>query len=708
MNNQQHTPEHIRPSSKRSHTAFAGSLAGAMLLGGNLQAQTTQPETVENLADTVAVGQAQNELNPTQLSSPRFTAPLKEIPKTITVVNKDLMKQQNATTIQAALRNVPGISLQAGEGGTPAGDQLSIRGFSSINDFYVDGVRDIGGYTRDPFNIEQIEVAKGPGSTDSGRGSTGGSINLSSKKATLDKFTDLSLGVGTNAFYRTTLDYNQPLPLENSAFRLNLMRNSSDLAGREDVDSSRWGIAPTISFGLGTDTEITLSYMHMSMEGQPDYGIPWLNGSAPDVDFSNYYGLADRDYEETDTDILTAELKHTIREDFKVRALARYGRTHRDSITTAPRFVSGSETEIRRTDFKSRLQTNTIKTLLFDSNLSLETGAIQHDIVAGMEYNSEKSVRTSRTDNNLDNAPNTDLFNPTPGDSYTTDIVETGSTVGTLDTFSLFFYDTIKLGEKWTLNGGARYDHMDAKYVSTDTYTQTNDTVSWKGSIAYAPTSNGNIYLAYGTSVNPSAETLSLSDNTAALDPEESTSFELGTKWTLLENRLSLNAAIFRTNKDNARSREGRGSDYELAGDFVSQGFELGATGEITEDISIFAGYTYLDTETKKSLDPTAVGDVLGNSPKHSFSIWATYQATDFFTLGGGVRYIGERTNGGTNTADGYATVDVSATYQVNDDMSVQLNILNLANEEYVDQVGGGHFIPGEGRSAALTVNYSF
>ncbi len=705
----------LRQSSLLTQTAFATSLAGSMLLSGNLHAETPKKEVTGKLADTTVVGQSDRNLKPTELGSPRYNASLKDTPKTIIVIPKKLIQLQNATTVKDALRNVPGISLQAGEGGTPAGDQLSIRGFSARTDFFVDGVRDIGGYTRDPFNIEQIEVTKGPGSTDSGRGSTGGSINLTSKTPKLETFRNLSVGIGTNSFYRTTLDINQPLPYENSAFRLNLMMNSADFAGRDVVNNTRWGIAPTIGFGIGTDTQLILSYMHMGQDNHPDYGIPWRNGRAPDVKFSNYYGLK-QDYEHLQTDILTAELRHTISDDFKVRTLARYGRNHRDSYIRAPRFMrDSSSTDVRRTDIKTRYQTNTITSLLLDGNIKLQTGALQHDISAGFEYAGEKDRRRRRLDNNEASAPLADLYNPNPRDFYVTNLREYGNSVGKSDTLSAFFFDTAKLGERWTLNGGARYDHIESDYTSIDTRlgrsnfssSQTDDILSWRSSVSYAPTEKGQIYFSYGTSVNPSAETLSIRKGAEGLDPEESETFELGTKWNLLGNRLGLSAALFRTNKSNAKTRASRADDYVLEGDVLSQGFELGVNGEVTDKFSVFAGYTYLNTKVKKSLD-NYEGNVLGNSPKHSFSVWGNYELNDKIFFGGGVRYIGERSNGRTSIAPSYATVDLSATYQMSDDVSLQLNILNVADKEYIDQVGGGHFIPGEGRSAALTVKYSF
>lgn len=169
-----------------------------------------------------------------EISSPKFTQPLVDTPQAITIVPAELMREQGVTTLRDALRNVPGISMQAGEGGVPAGDNLTLRGFSARTDLFVDGVRDFGGYSRDPFNIEQIEVVKGPASTHSGRGSTGGSINLASKTARSGNFSNASLSVGDNALLRGTADFNHAIG-DSAAFRINLMAHDNEVNRSKSV-----------------------------------------------------------------------------------------------------------------------------------------------------------------------------------------------------------------------------------------------------------------------------------------------------------------------------------------------------------------------------------------------------------------------------------------------------------------------------------------
>ena len=214
------------------------------------------------------------------LSSPKYTQPLRDTPQTITVIPKAVIEQQGATTLSDVLRNVPGLTITAGEGGAPAGDNLTLRGFSARNDIFVDGVRDLGPQSRDPFNLEQVEVTKGPTSAFTGRGSTGGAINLVSKAPASIATSAATLNLGTDDTRRVTADVNVPLERlglgERTAFRLNFLAHDSGVAGRDVVENERWGVAPSLAFGLGTPTRLTLSYFKLKQDNISDYGIPWV------------------------------------------------------------------------------------------------------------------------------------------------------------------------------------------------------------------------------------------------------------------------------------------------------------------------------------------------------------------------------------------------------------------------------------------------
>src|SRR5262245_47612217 len=213
------------------------------------------------------------------ISSPKYTQPLRDTPQTLVVIPQSVLQDQGATTLRDALRNTPGITLTAGEGGTAPGDNLLIRGFSARNDVYIDGARDTGVVSRDTFNVEAVEVAKGPSSVTAGRGSTGGSVNLVTKTANLQNFASGRVTAGNADYKRTTLDVNRRLG-ETVAFRLNGMWQDAGVPGRDEVTQKGWGFAPSVGFGLGTRTDLTISYQHLQQNNLPDYGLP---GTLPDL-----------------------------------------------------------------------------------------------------------------------------------------------------------------------------------------------------------------------------------------------------------------------------------------------------------------------------------------------------------------------------------------------------------------------------------------
>jgi catecholate siderophore receptor len=721
------------------------AVTGTLLALGQLAAQTPAPaekkkdegsQKPEELSEIVVDADKEKQLyKPERLASPKFTQPIRDIAQTVTVVPKEVIQQQGATSLRDVLRNVPGISMQAGEGGVPAGDNLSIRGFSARTDLFIDGVRDFGGYTRDPFNLEQVEVTKGPSSTNAGRGSTGGSINLASKTPKLDKAYEIMLGGGTDDYMRGTFDINQPIEgLKGAAFRVNGMYHNADTPGRDIATEERWGLAPSIAFGLGTETRATLSFFHLDQKGIPDYGIPWVpaaNTAFPNwgdhiapVDYSNFYGLVLRDHFENTTDLISAEIQHDFSDQAKLRNITRYGVTTTDLSVTAPRFLNNTDTTIRRTDWKTRDQVDTILANYTDLNLEFRTGQIEHKLVTGMELSLESSKNYGRTDLNAASAPTTDVFAPNPYDSYLPIIFRNGAGAVT-EAFSgaLYAFDTVKFNEHWQVDGGVRWDYFDVDYESralTGAWTvldRKDDMFSYRGAITWKPCEAGSVYLGYGTSFNPSAEGLTLGNTATAANsinvaPEESETIELGTKWEVFEEKLLLTAAIFRTDKTNARTEDPTdpGDVVVLAGEQRVQGIELGFAGGITDTWHITGGYTYLDSEIRESQNALEVGKELSNTPQNSFSLWSVNDLPGGFQVGIGANFVDSRFSSNTNVreADSYWLYNAMLGYVINEHASVQLNLNNLADKEYLDRIGGGHAIPGAGRSVTLSTRLVF
>ena len=549
------------------------------------------------------------------VSTPKLTEPLRDIPQTITVIPRAVMDEQGATTLRDVLRNVAGITFQAGEGGVPAGDQLSIRGFSARTDMFVDGVRDFGGYSRDSFNMEQVEVAKGPTSTLAGRGSTGGAINQVSKAPGLSPIAEATVGAGNASYQRTTLDLNQPLP---RVFPFPARRFASTRCGTTPtcriatrVESSRWGVAPSIGFGSGTSTRATVSYFKLKQDNLPEYGLPWVpvntnpeleayaNG-APPVDQSNFYGLVARDYEKTDTDLATADVAHDFGRTTVVRNLTRWGRNVRDSVITAPRFVAVNTSTAINRQLQSRDMTDEI--LANQTNLTsrVSTGSVGHAITAGMEFSSESSVNYARIG---PTAPTADLYHPNPNDPYPGPIVRSGaSTDGAALSAAAYAFDTVSIGNHVELTGGVRWDRFDVDYTSVavggvaTSFARTDTMTSGRAGAIYKPRPEGSIYVGWGTSFNPSAEGLSLAAANVALEPEKTRNIEAGTKWDLMRQQLSATAAIFRTDKTNARTPGVNPGDPPtvLAGKQQVSGVEFGISGRIRRWWTAIVNYAHM------------------------------------------------------------------------------------------------------------------
>ena len=654
-------------------------------------------------------------------SSFKYTAPLRDIPQTITVIPKTLIESQGAATLRDVLNNVSGITMTAGEGGTPAGDNLAVRGFSARNDVFIDGARDLGPQSRDPFNLEQIEVVKGPGSAYTGRGSAGGSINMVSKTPGLDRFYNGSLTLGNAENKRVTVDIDEPISSLGSrtAFRMNLMATNSGVSGRDVVQNERWGAAPSLAFGVGTPTRFSVNYFHMEQNNISDYGIPWVPATnnvlveyrdkpAP-VPRNTFYGLKSRDYEKMMSNLGTFVFDHDFTDSVTVRNQLRYGHSRRDSNASPPRFAGNDSIAINR-ELRSWITADDIWNNETNLKAAFSTGKIEHTLVSGIGLTREGNIRKTRTAANMP----TTLLNPNADDQYTGTIVD-GLYVGdvTGDTLSLYAFDTVKLGKQWEVTGGMRWERFAVDGVSTTPapVKRTDKMPSIRTGIVYKPKSSGSIYASSGTSLNPSLEGLSYSTANTAIAPEKTYTYEVGSKWDLLGEKLLLSGAVFHVEKTNARTPGILPDDppQVLNGRQRTAGFELGATGNMSRAWKIFGGYTFLNAEITRSNTPAEVGKKIQNAPENSFNIWTTYRVGKL-DLGGGGRYVGKRYGNNINTrwVDGYSTMDLMAGYPLNDKLDIRLNVYNLTDTYFFDRLGGGHLIPGPARSASISTNFRF
>jgi catecholate siderophore receptor len=552
-------------------------------------------------------------------------------------------------------------------------------------------------------------------------------VNLATKAPHLSGSRHVSVGGGSAAYKRGTLDLNQPMA-GGAAFRVNAMWTDADTPGRDAVTSERWGVAPSLAVGLGTPTRATIGYSHLGQENVPDYGIPWVPPTnvplrehadqPPPVNFHNFYGLTSRDYEKTLTDTATAKGEHDFNGALSLRSLVRYGRTTRDSLITSPRFESDASTTIRRTDWKSRDQSDAILANQTDVTARFTSATLRHTLVTGVELTRETSGNWNRIEQG-NASPSTDLFNPNPGDAYESRLIRDGAVNDAIaNSAAAYAFDTVEVGTHLQVNGGLRFDRFALDYVTMNAagaetrMDRTDRMASWRGGVVFKPRPEVSIYAGAGTSLNPSTEGLSLTTSTVSLEPEKSRSVEAGTKWDAFGGRLGMTAAVFRTAKANARTPGINPGDPPtvLQGELVVSGVEVGANGNITPRWQLFGSYTFMNSEITHSNNAAEVGREFANTPDHSLSLWTTYRLPRGLELGGGTQYVGDRfnSNSGTRTAPAYWLVDAMAAFRVTNQLTLRLNGMNLADTRYIDRVGGGHFIPGPGRSVMLTTDVGF
>jgi len=715
----------ITKGKKQKNKRHYKLMGQTMALTVTLAASNAMPQDADRRESftlpTVDVQEQRSRYVPNNLGLSRLPQPVRDIPQSITVVPQELMQEQAVTSFRDALRNVTGISLAAGEGGGAQGDNLTLRGFSARNDYFLDGIRDQGSYTRDIFNIESIEVLKGPSAVLFGRGSTGGAINQISKLPRLEPLYSGTLSVGNGLLLRGTADIDQPLS-KTSAIRVNLLAHDEKIIERHEAEAKRFGFAPSIAFGLGTPTQLTLSYLVQTEDNTPDYGIPYLFGKPAPVDRENFYGLPDEDFERVLLNTFTARLDHRFSDQLNLRITLRYSRTDRQAAVTTLSIVGTptpatplSNIMVSRGTRPGRDTEEAILSNQTDLTARFVALGFKHTVSTGLEVARETFDAKRFTHANV---PNADLLNPNvrPDTSRETETIS-ARTSTTTTSFAIYAVDQIRLVPQLDLIGGLRFDLFTAdfdSFLNNQSFDRTDKQVSYRAGLVFHPTPTQSYYFSFGTSFNPSAEALALAANNADTPPEKNRNFEVGGKIGLFDDTLSFQGALFRLEKTNARTLDPVTLLQVLQGAQRVQGFELGVTGRPLPRWNLFVGYTYLDSKFLEALDlqnnVPIQGKQLQNTPRHSATLWTTYDIGEKWQVGTGVFFVGERFANTSNTNLVPKTVrwDATVAYQLNKNLQLRLNAINLTDELYFDGIHPSHVVPGAGRTFILSGNFRY
>jgi catecholate siderophore receptor len=687
-------------------------------------------------------------------SATRTDTPLRDIPQFINSIPQQVIKERGVTNLQDVLRTVPGISYAAPEGGTQNNQVVYLRGFPLNGDNYIDGLRDLGEYNRDLFATETVEVLKGPSALMFGRGGSGGIINTITKSADLLPRKEVALQLGSFDHKRLTGDLNVKIG-DNSALRLVAMAEESG-SYRYPQDVDKRGFFPSLRLGIGTGTELSLSYYYLKTRDVTDYGQPTLTsiftgGDArmPPVSPRKYYGFANYDFTEHETHIATARIDHRINQTLSIHntfRAAKFKRQLEATIATLNnRDALGnlvtpatplSLLMVNRFHDGGRTRDNDDDTLFNQTDLTwkFSTGGVKHTMITGMELARERIDRVNYT---LDADPSTpaierpssltSLLHPDPYTGLSYSKTPNQRALGEGRTVAFYIQDQLELSEQWKALVGLRWERfkadvrtiVDATGAPTPTggpFERTDSMLSGRVGVIWQPTPRQSYYASVSNSFNPSGElgvygasSTSLNADTLDLKPEETRNYEVGAHWDITQG-MQLRTAIFRTEKTNQRIANSITDVLELAGKRRVQGIEFELAGHLTSNWEILSGVAFnhgriVRANVNQGNTPLGVADASG-------SIWTTYRIGGDWEVGGGVV-----ANSGFNLTDanngsvpGYAVFDMTAAY-VQRQYEVRLNLYNLFDKTYY--LGGyqnspNRVLPGMPRAATITLRYNF
>lgn len=696
-------------------------------------------------------------LRATQTGIGKGQQQLRDIPQSITVVTEKLIDDRNLDTLKEALHNTAGISFLAAEGGE---EDIRLRGFSlaATGDIFVDGMRDPAFYDRDTFNNDRIELLRGSASMLFGRGSTGGAVNQVSKQARAVDENSVDVTLGNHNYKRIVGDFNIQTG-ENAGLRINAMATKADNNGSgSSIDKK--GLALNYRLGIGTADEFSVGLYYLDNKNGMNYGLPWLlakgapvaeTGLMTGLDPSAYYGMgSDRNAGGAHAATLGhihrfedgGELKTMIRQgsyerDQRASTIRRQPTNAESKTSCAAAFVAGSTTQRQTALFNevsdvqvlcrgtnNKIQDMQTTYLQSDYSKKFEALGVKHEVLTGIDYAHEKFNNYNATGTLV--KATTKVGTPNDGASVNEDL--RALSVGrSFDATALGLYvqDMVQVAPEWKVLGGLRLDNFKGKYnaatasATAAAYNERSDTLlSKRLGVLYQPNDTTSFHFSYGTSFNTSGDTYQYDNQTANTPPEGSVNYELGAKIDSADKRFTTRLALFYAIKNNERNRDPDSAATQnlLSGKRHAAGFEIDVTGRLTKEWEVYGSYAF--TPIAK-IDVGAPGSVAGVgegagtrsslTPKHSGTVWTTYQVTPQFRVGAGLNFRSEQTpnrNPGWS-APSFVTADLMAEYAF-DRYTFKANVSNVTNKLYADALYTGHYIPGAGRVYALTASVKF
>lgn len=756
-------PPRTAPSSPLPLGAMAAGFG--LMLGQSLtapawaQAASTAPEgaapetTLRKVIVTGTVARTSKDaLRTTTTTLGKGQQAIRDIPQSLTVVTEKLLDDAKLDTLRQALHYTAGITFAATENGTD--QDIRMRGFpiATTGDLLIDGMKDPSQYDRDSFNYDRIEVLRGSASMLFGRGSTGGVVNQVNKQPMLIDAHEVVTTLGTGGYARFTGDFNLRLG-ENAAMRVNLMNTAADNHGAA-IDKQ--GIAPTLRWGIGERNEFSVGLFHLQSDNVPMSNLRYLEGSVTDkIPAKNFYGT-DSDYTRGDASYGMASWTHRFAGGAEWRTQVRSGRFKRASWSTtvgycgaaltaagtcpanAPAVTAdslGVTTALTRTGLTPRQDDIEGSYLQSDVSHRLTVGGLMHRLQAGIDAAHERADRFGSFGAVGTNSNKGGTSVGTPNDGRITTAVpvfrKTSDYAGR--SFGAYAQDLVELTPHWKLLAGLRYDRFKADMgqitynaaggVTTTPASRLSYPSLWshRAGVLFQPTPSQSYHLSHGTSFNTSADTYQYTTpQIADVGAEKSRNIELGAKLDWLEGGLSTRMALFRTEKYNERTTDAdfAGNFPVLSGQRHTQGVEVDIVGRLTPTLETYLSYAYIHEAKidKVGTAATGAGSPVGLTPRHTGAVWLGYQVLPALRIAGGARGAStnrplQGTSGAASTtakAPGYVAFDAMLEYTINRHAYAQLNVNNLGDKVYGDQLYPGFYTPGEARSVKLTLGLKF